>query len=218
MRPRNKKNFETRFARVSSLLIDAPETRKGRWRELFAGSFPDGTALESLPLHLEIGCGKGSFIYGMAKAHPDVCFLALEIVPSVILMAMEKVFADPEIANVRFISADARRLAEFFAENELDAIYLNFSDPWPRPKHFKNRLTHPDFLRLYKNVLKPGAPIHQKTDNQPLFEYSLARYAEEGFRVNVLAEAPADNIVTEYEQRFMDRGEPIFRADAFNEP
>lgn len=248
MRPRSKKHFEERYARVSSLLVPDPAQFRGQWRSAFlsTGTDPDlnmgtdpvfkteapifdtGSVPLSVPgsvpvskreLHLEIGCGKGAFVAGMAKQRPDVDFLALEVVPTVIMMAMEKVFDDPVLAqqqNVRFIEGDARELTKCFADNEIDTIYLNFSDPWPRKKQFKNRLTHEALLAEYRRILRPGGVIRQKTDNQGLFEFSVDGYRAAGFEVTVLDEAPADNIMTEYERRFTEASLPIYRAVAVN--
>ena len=209
MRPRNKKHFEERFERVRSLLIEDPAGCKGRWNNAFSGN-------GGRPVRLEIGCGKGAFIYGTAKANPGADFVALEVVPTVILMAMEKVFEDPEVKNVRFILADARSLSDFFEEDEIDRIYLNFSDPWPRKKQHKNRLTHPAFLAQYKKILKNGHMISQKTDNQDLFEFSLESYAACGFDTEIPEGTPGDNVMTEYERRFTELGQPIFRVNAIN--
>ncbi|MBO4326138.1 MAG: tRNA (guanosine(46)-N7)-methyltransferase TrmB [Clostridia bacterium] len=215
MRPRSKKHFEERYEAVSPLLVKEPETAKGRWRELFPQT---GLAeREKAKLRLEIGCGKGAFISGMASADPNSCFVAMEVVPTVILMAMEKVWGDPvlrEQDNVRFICGDARSVGDYFAENEVDAIYLNFSDPWPRPKQFKRRLTHPLFLETYKKILKPGGVIRQKTDNAPLFEFSLEQLKACGFDTRVIESVPPDNIITEYESRFVAEGLPIYRLEA----
>lgn len=216
MRPRTKKHFNERYERVSPLLISEPEKLSGKWRDYFKSK---GNENQEACLGLEIGCGKGAFISGMSEANPDGYFVALEIVPTVILMAMERVFKEDgsgKGGNVRFICADARRVNEYFAENELDNIYLNFSDPWPRPKHAKNRLTHPAFLGQYKQILKPGGMIRQKTDDLNLFEYSCAHLSECGFEVEILDYIPADNIMTEYEARFTEQQKPIYRLQAVN--
>lgn len=206
MRPRTKKHFDERFEKCRYLVVGAPEENKGQWRGVL--NRPDAS------LHLEIGCGKGAFITGKAMQHPEVSFVAMELVPNVLLAALEKVDGDPEIQNVHFISGNARKLGEYFTEGELNAIYLNFSDPWPRPKQFKNRLTHPDFLEIYKKILKPGGKIYQKTDNKGLFDFSVRKYQECGFEIEILAEAPLDNVMTEYETRFTGLGMPIYRVTA----
>ena len=216
MRPRSKKHFDERYSRVSPLLAAEPETLQGRWLETFPS--PD-TGKSRERLCLEIGCGKGAFISGMSEAHPDDLFVAMEIVPTVILMAMEKIYKDDGSAdngNVRFICGDARQVDRYFGENELDAIFLNFSDPWPRPKHAKNRLTHPAFLEKYKKMLKPGGIIRQKTDDRLLFDYSCERLKECGFEVTVHETAPEDNILTEYEAKFLGQSLPIYRLTAVN--
>lgn len=207
MRPRTKKHFTERMEKVDALLVHDPYALKGHWREAF-GADSDSE------LRLEIGCGKGAFIFGMAKKYPDIMFVAMEVVPNVLLLALERVFADSEIKNVRFISGDARLIDDYFDENELDGIYLNFSDPWPRKKQHKNRLTHPDFLNLYKKVLKNGSCIKQKTDNKDLYDFSLESYSACGIEFEELTEAPEDNVMTEYETRFTEQGMPIYRVIA----
>ncbi|MBR5280403.1 MAG: tRNA (guanosine(46)-N7)-methyltransferase TrmB [Clostridia bacterium] len=206
MRPRTKKHFDERFDKCRYLIEEQPEENKGKWRSLYERN--------DAPLHLEIGCGKGAFITGKAMQHPEVCFVAAELVPNVLLAALEKVDGDPEIQNVRFISGNAKKLGEYFEDGEVDAIYLNFSDPWPRPKQFKNRLTHPNFLEIYKKILKSGGKIYQKTDNKGLFDFSVRKYVECGFQIEILEEAPADNVMTEYETRFTGMGMPIYRVIA----
>ncbi len=201
MRPRTKKHFEERFEKCRYLVVEQPQENQGRWS-------PDA------PLHLEIGCGKGAFITGKALQHPEVQFVAMELVPNVLLAALEKVDAEPAIQNVRFISGNAKKLGEYFTPGEVDVLYLNFSDPWPRPKQFKNRLTHPDFLEIYKQILKPGGVIHQKTDNKGLFDFSVRQFEACGFDVHILSAAPEDNVMTEYETRFTGMGMPIYRVDA----
>lgn len=222
MRPRSKKHFDERYEKVSSLLAKEPEKNKGRWRAFFedskSGSSGSGGMAER-ELHIEIGCGKGSFVCGMAKARPDVLFVAIEVVPAVILMAMEKVFADPVLTeqdNVRFICGDARLLGDYFGENEVDAIYLNFSDPWPRPKQFKRRLTYGSFLEIYRKILKSGGSVNQKTDNLPLFEYSVSQFSQCGYEPSVIESEPSDNVRTEYESKFISEGKPIYRLTALN--
>lgn len=208
MRPRTKKHFAERYERCKYLVVDDPASLKGNWHSLF-GDFPADSEL-----HLEIGCGKGAFILGKAIQNPDVLFVAMEVVPNVLLTALERVDAMPEVKNVRFISGDARLLGDYFAEDEVDRIYLNFSDPWPRKKQYKNRLSHPNFLKIYSTFLKKGAEIHQKTDNQDLFDFSVESYRENGFSCEILETAPADNIMTEYETKFTELGMPIYRCVA----
>ncbi len=210
MRPRTKKHLEERIARCDHIHITDPCEMKGHWRR-------DGR-----PLHLEIGCGKGAFVCGMAAKHPEIDFVAVEIVRNVIVMAMEKAVA-AGLTNVRFISCDARMLEEIFAPGEVDRVYLNFSDPWPKTRQHKRRLTYPSFLNIYEHIMggAGNCEIHQKTDNRDLFDASLEYYREAGWSVrNVSFDlhgdgAAVDSAITEYEQRFMDRGQPIHRVEAF---
>ena len=209
MRMRKKKNCAARIERCGDIRITDPENYKGKWNEVFGNDNP---------IHVEIGCGKGSFIVGMAKMYPDVNFIAIEKVEDVIVMAMEKAIAN-EIENVRFMDLDAERIEEFFEKGEIQRIYLNFSDPWKKGKQAKRRLTHKNFLDRYKKVLNSGDYIWFKTDNQKLFEFSLNSFCAEGFKLrNITLDLHNSdfegNVITEYEQRFMDLGQPIYRLEA----
>lgn len=172
------------------------------------------------PVHLEIGCGKGAFITECARRNPDVQFYAMERISDVILLAAEKT-KENEIGNIRFIIGDAKNVAEYFAPHSVERIYLNFSDPWPKKGHAKRRLTHKNFLDVYKEILVPGGSIFVKTDNRPLFDFSLESLAENGFELrNVTydlhnSEFNADNIVTEYEKTFSEKGFTINRVEAY---
>mgnify|MGYP003526815534 FL=1 len=209
MRMRKKKNCAARIERCGDIRITDPENHKGKWNEVFGNDNP---------IHVEIGCGKGSFIVGMAKMYPDVNFIAIEKVEDVIVMAMEKAIGN-EIENVRFMDLDAERIEEFFEKGEIQRIYLNFSDPWKKGKQAKRRLTHKNFLDRYKKVLNSGDYIWFKTDNQKLFEFSLNSFCAEGFKLrNITLDLHNSdfegNVITEYEQRFMDLGQPIYRLEA----
>ena len=209
MRMRKKKNCAARIERCGDVRITDPENHKGNWNEVFGNDNP---------IHVEIGCGKGSFVVGMAKLHPDVNFIAIEKVEDVIVMAMEKAIAN-EVGNVRFMDLDAERIEDFFEKGEIKRIYLNFSDPWKKSKQAKRRLTHKNFLDRYKKVLNSGDYIWFKTDNQKLFEFSLNSFCDEGFKLqNITLDLHNSgfegNVVTEYEQRFMDLGQPIYRLEA----
>lgn len=209
MRMRKKKNCAARMERCAALRIAEPEQYKGNWKDVFGSDNP---------IHIEIGCGKGAFITGMAKAHPDVNFIAIEKVEDVIVMAMEKAMA-AELTNVRFMDLDAERIEDFFERGEVSRIYLNFSDPWKKGKQAKRRLTHKRFLDRYKTILPLGGEIWFKTDNQKLFEFSLNSFAEENFKMkNITLDLHNSdfegNIVTEYEQKFLDLGQPIYRLEA----
>ena len=206
MRMRKKKHTSERLAACSQLLITDPESHKGAYRSLFAG---EGN--EKKPLNLEIGCGKGAFILEMAKRNPETLFVAVEFCREAMLLAVEKVFAE-KIENVLFLNADAAKLAEYFAPGEVDFIYLNFSDPWPKARHAKRRLTAPSFLKTYEIILKEGGGIRQKTDNVLLFESSLENYALCGWKTFDIcrdlhnSKWAEDNILTEYEINFSGKG------------
>lgn len=209
MRMRKKKHCGERMEKCAQLWIKNPETLKGQWKDEFENDNP---------IHIEIGCGKGNFVVGMAQLHPDINYVAIEKVEDVIVIAMEKAQA-AELENVRFISIDADRLADFFEKGEICRVYLNFSDPWPKKKQWKRRLTHKRFLDIYRSVLSFGDKICFKTDNKPLFEFSLNSFADEDFKLsNITLDLHASgfegNVMTEYEQRFSEQGMPIYRLEA----
>ena len=166
---RKKKNCDARMERCSDIWIKEPEKYKGKWAERFGNDNP---------IHIEIGCGKGNFIVGMAKMYPDVNFIAIEKVEDVIVMAMEKTVA-AELTNVLFMDMDAEKIEDIFEFGEIRRIYLNFSDPWKKNKQAKRRLTHKRFLDRYKAVLKQGDYIWFKTDNKALFDFSLNSFDSE---------------------------------------
>lgn len=173
--------------------------------------------VKDAPVHLEIGCGKGRFITETAKLYPDVRFVAVEHIPNVAILAMEKARTEG-LFNVRFCVENVA-FSEILPDSSLDRIYLNFSDPWPKKGHAKRRLTHPSFLALYKKWLKPCGEIHFKTDNAKLFEYSLNTFCEAGFKLsNITFDLHnsdfSHNVMTEYEMRFSEQGYPIYRLEA----
>ena len=212
MRMRTKKHLKERMERCESIVISDPAALRGRWRE----AFPKGSAR----LELEIGCGKGAFILEMAKRHPDTSFVAVEYCREAMLLAVEKVFS-AGLENVRFLNADAALLREYFAPGEADAIYLNFSDPWPKKRHAKRRLTAPSFLEVYREILAEEGYIRQKTDNVLLFESSLESYALCSWRIEDVCRdlhaspEAADNILTEYEINFSGKGLKINAVTAY---
>ncbi len=162
------------------------------------------------PLHIEIGTGKGDFIIGKALMHPEINFIGIEKYESVLIRALEK--APKEIENLRFMCFDALKINEVF-DNNVDKIYLNFSDPWPKKKHSKRRLTSPIFLDLYEKISKDTINIEQKTDNKGLFAYSLEMFNNHGYFFNEvsldLPEDKEDNVQTEYEKKFRGKGVTI---------
>ena len=208
MRMRKKKNLIPRMERCGDSLIRDPYDRRGNWRELMP---------HARELRLELGCGKGRFTAGTAAAEPDVLFIAVEMVPDAMVVAMERCM-NAGLTNVYFVDANADQLPSFFAPDEVDRIYLNFSDPWPSNRHAKRRLTHGNFLKLYRQVLKMGGQIHFKTDNQGLFEFSVEEIPNFGFTLSEvtrnLHEHGPVGVMTDYEAKFYELGQPINRLVA----
>lgn len=206
MRMRRKKNLVPRMEACGQWLIRDPKAQRGHWRELMPGA---------KELRLELGCGKGRFTCQTAAADPDVLFIAVERVPDAMVMAMEKA-RSLALTNVFFVDADAADLPEFFAPDEVDLIYINFCDPWPPKRHAKRRLTHGNFLKLYRQVLKMGGQIHFKTDNQPLFEFSVEELPKFGFELSEVTRNLHENgpvgVMTDYEAKFHELGQPINRC------
>ena len=208
MRMRKKKNLLPRMERCSACLVREPYEMQGKWRELMP---------QARELRLELGCGKGRFTMGVAQAEPDVLFIAVEMVPDAMVVAMERC-TQAGLTNVFFVDANADQLPLFFAPGEVDRIYLNFSDPWPGNRHAKRRLTHGNFLKLYRKVLAEGGPIHFKTDNQPLFEFSVEEIPNFGFTLSEVTRNLHENgpvgVMTDYEAKFHEQGLPINRLVA----
>ena len=206
MRMRKMRNLEPRMEKCAAYRIDQPETLRGNWRSLK----PDCTAL-----WVEVGCGKGKFTAETAQANPDVLLIAVEKVPDAMVVAMERCVNDG-LTNVFFVDANADQLPQFFAPGEVDRIYVNFCDPWPSKRHTKRRLTHGNFLKLYRQVLKMGGQIHFKTDNQPLFEFSVEELPQFGFELSEVTRNLHENgpvgVMTDYEAKFHELGQPINRC------
>ncbi len=205
---RKKPNLDKRLANCACVIPSEPEALRGGWKEKFGYD----------KIYIEIGCGKGRFITESAKRASDTLFVGIEREPGALVMAMEKAI-EQNIKNVLFLDLDAARLCEIFSNGEIDGIYLNFSDPWPRKKQAKRRLTHSGFLALYDRVLCEEGFVFFKTDNSKLFEFSLNSMAEYGLRLrNItfdLASSDIENVVTEYEARFMEQGMNIYRVEAY---
>ncbi|ALX48420.1 tRNA (guanosine(46)-N7)-methyltransferase TrmB [Lentibacillus amyloliquefaciens] len=209
MRQRHKPWADDFLKENTHLIVPDATEKKGKWHTLFGNENP---------IHLEIGTGKGQFITGMAEQYPDVNFLGIELAKSIIVMAGSKV-KEAERTNVRLLHVDAADLKELFTENEISVIYLNFSDPWPKKRHAKRRLTYHTFLEQYQHILHPEGQIVLKTDNQGLFEYSLASFSQFGLKlqeVNLDLHNEEDpvNVMTEYEEKFSAKGQPIYRCRA----
>ncbi len=212
MRMRKKKHGAERISACSELLIENIEILKNGFDTIFP---------KNQPLHMEIGCGKGNFACGMAEKYPEYNFVAVERVADVCCVALEKAKARNEERhndNLRFIIGDAASLAENVLPHSLDCIYLNFSDPWPKSGHAKRRLTHKNFLAIYKKLLKNDGILKLKTDNVGLFDFSLEEFTSFGMEIVWQTrdlhstEKNAENIMTEYEKNFSEKGTPICSA------
>ena len=203
MRMRKKPNLAARIEKCAHLLIPDPAALRGRWLEEFGRS----------ELHVELGCGKGRFTVEMAKARPDIFLTALEKSANAMIIALERAAAEG-LQNVGFIHSLADVITDYFEPGEVSRIYINFCDPWPSNSHAKRRLTGRRFLELYKLVLRPGGELHFKTDNLPLFDFSLREFELGGFS---LAEITRDlhkdgpvGVMTDYESKFFSQGIPIY--------
>lgn len=172
------------------------------------------------PLQLEIGAGKGQFIINMAKKFPKINFIALEVQSAALGMLLKKQ-VEAQLPNLQLFLSNANTVDEFFGAQEIQTIYLNFSDPWPKHKHAKRRLTHPNFLAQYQQILKPEGLLRFKTDNQGLFEYSLMSFNQSHWQFNDVSldlhhsAQAAKNVETEYEHKFAARGQRIYALDAY---
>lgn len=198
---------------ASEYYVNAPSEYKGKWNELFKNSNP---------IHIEIGMGKGNFIIGMAKAHKDVNYIGIEMYDSVMVKAVEKLKQEEKpLKNLKLVLIDAMKIDEIF-ESEISRIYLNFSDPWPKAKHEKRRLTSKIFLEKYDRIFKGQKQIFQKTDNNDLFNFSMVSLVENGYELrnvtrDLHSENVSANIMTEYEEKFSNAGIKINRLEAYKD-
>lgn len=221
MRMKRLKHLEDRKAACGDILISAFSSELDFSK---AGDVKDYIDIENWfgkkrPLWLEIGCGKGQFACELAKLHPEVNIIAVEKNSNVIVQACEKAL-ELGIPNVRFLKSGAEYITKYVEQGSVDRIFLNFSCPFPKNSHASHRLTSPTFLKLYRELLSKKGEIHQKTDNQKLFEYSIEQLSDYGFTLkNVSLDLHNSdfegNIVTEYEQKFVSLGLPIFRLEAY---
>lgn len=205
MRLKNIKGAKEKI-NISPYIIKNPETFKGKYQTLFNNNNP---------IHLEIGMGKGDFIINMAQKYPNINFIGIEKFDSVILRATQKL-ENLNLPNLKLIRFDATEIENIF-EKEIDTIYLNFSDPWPKNRHEDRRLTSEKFLKRYDKIFKNKAHIIQKTDNRHLFEYSIKSFNNQKYKIiNIslnLHEDNFDNVETEYEKRFSSLGMPIYMIE-----
>ncbi|MGE8078665.1 tRNA (guanosine(46)-N7)-methyltransferase TrmB [Peribacillus loiseleuriae] len=209
MRLRNKPWADEKLNEFSHYVIANPEEQKGKWQAVFGNDNP---------LYIEVGTGKGRFITEMAKAHPNVNFIGIEVYKSVIVAALDRVI-EADIPNLKLLNVDAADLRDYFAKGEVDRVYLNFSDPWPKTRHAKRRLTYKTFLSIYEDILPQNGEIHFKTDNQGLFESSLKSISEYGMLLSYVSldlhhSDFEGNIMTEYEEKFSNLGSRIYRMEA----
>lgn len=210
MRLRNVKGSREKIAN-SEFVVHDEETRKGTWHEIFGNSNP---------IHIEIGMGKGQFLTQLAEQNPEINYVGIEKYSSVLVRAIEK-RQTMELSNLLFIRMDAEQITEVFDHDEVDRIYLNFSDPWPKDRHAKRRLTSKEFFARYHEILKKEGRVMFKTDNVDLFAFSLEQVPEAGWTLDKVthdlhnSEYNEGNIMTEYEARFSAEGKPICRLEAY---
>lgn len=210
MRLRKRPWVKDEIQEYTSLVINDPRDMKDKWQQAFNNNNP---------IHIEIGTGRGRFITTLAHQNPETNYIAIEQKQEVLVQAIRKA-NNLGLKNIKFILGNANYLSEFFGSKEITRIYLNFVDPWPKKKHSKRRLTHQNFLNVYRNILSENGEIHLKTDNEILFEFSLNETIEQGFTpTNISLNLYRDeeniekHVQTEYEEQFMKRGKPIFRVE-----
>jgi len=216
MRLRGRKGIREDLERQPDLVVLQPREYKGRWREFFGND---------KPIHAELGMGKGQFVSRMSRKHPEVNFIGLDMYDELIRRASLKARklweeeGPAEPRNLALVLFNIEYLEEIFAEGELERIYLNFSDPWPKKRHVRRRLTHPRFLDKYVRILNSRGEIHFKTDNRDLFEYSLNSFADAGLALaNISLDlhregTHPDHVMTEYETKFVQQGMNIYRCE-----
>lgn len=217
MRLRGRKGIRESIESQTDLVILNPQQYRGRWHEVFGND---------RPIHAELGMGKGRFISEMSRIHPDINFIGIDMYDELIRRASEKAreaHTDTDgacdLGNIRLVLGNIEKIEEMFAEHELERIYLNFSDPWPKKRHARRRLTHQGFVRKYMQLLNERGEIHLKTDSQSLFEFSLNSFADLGLRMrnislNLHVDGPnPDHVMTEYEMKFSGQGMNIHRCE-----
>lgn len=210
-RVRKQPGTREALLQYAPVVVLEPQLYRGNWQACFGNA---------QPVQVEIGMGKGRFISTMARQHPEMNFIGVEVIEEVLLDAVKRMNRAGGIPdNLRLVWMNAAQLQEIFADGEIDRIYLNFSDPWPKSRHKKRRLTHESFLRQYAAILKPEGQVHFKTDNQGLFEFSLnefsaCRWQLQHIQLDMYSKLPEDNVATEYETKFHEKGQPIYRLEA----
>ena len=209
MRVRNKPGALEKLASYPDYVIVNPQEHRGYWQQMFP---------QNQPLHIEVGSGKGRFINEMAKEHPEINYIGIEMNKNVLVTALDHLIKS-DVPNLKLLHVDGRDLREYFADGEVDQLYLNFSDPWPKTKHEKRRLTYQTFLETFDTITKDNAEIHFKTDNRGLFEYSLSSFSKYGMTLervwlDLHNSDFEGNIMTEYEEKFSSKGQVIYRVES----
>ena len=195
----------------SSHVIHEPKEKRGKWEQIFGNNHP---------IWIEVGMGKGKFVLEMAQKYPEINFVGIERYSTVLLKAIRK-REQLELSNIYFMCEDARELAEMFAPGEVDRVFLNFSDPWPKDRHARRRLTSPPFMAVYDRILKKDGQVEFKTDNRELFDYSLEAIPEAGWTIQEStfdlhhSDMAEGNVMTEYETKFAAEGKPICKLIAY---
>lgn len=207
MRLRNITGADT-YIENSEYVVQDPASKKGCWNGVFG---------KKAPLHIEVGMGKGQFLMKLAQLNPDVNYVGIEMYSSVLLRAVQKMEENP-LANLRFIRMDAREIEDVFAKGEVDKIYLNFSDPWPKDRHAKRRLPSRQFLARFDQILKADGNLEFKTDNKDLFAFAEEEVEPAGWHIDAITYdlhhdevMNQGNIMTEYEEKFSSKGNPIYK-------
>lgn len=195
------------YLKDANCLVEEPNTLKGIWKDRFGQK----------KIHVEIGCGKGNYSLNMAKLYPEEAFIAIEKNESAAGIAAKKFDDANQQENLALIQNDAASISEWFAAGEVDVIHLNFSDPWPKKRYAKRRLSSSQFLDQYAQILSDEGQIQMKTDNSSLFEYSLIEFQNAGYRmieisVDYRRETHDEDVMTEYEEKFVSLGQPIYRC------
>ena len=207
MRMRKKKNLIPRMERCATVHVQDGFALRGKWRETLMA--------EAKELRVELGCGKGRFTVETAQQHPDILFVAIEKVTDTMVIAMERAM-ELQLKNVFFVVGDAALVPEYFAEDEVDLVYINFCDPWPPKGQAKRRLTHRGVLTTYRKALKMGGQVHFKTDNSPLFAFSVEEFPEAGYELSEVTRHLHENgpcgVMTDYEAKFYAEGIHINRC------
>ena len=211
MRLKKVKNALEKIS-ASNYYVNLPEANKGNWKQLFPNQNP---------IFLEIGMGKGNFIIEMAQKHPEANFVGMERYDSVLVKAIEKLENMEVLSNLKLVLYDASHIESVF-ENEIDRVYLNFSDPWPKKRHAKRRLTSESFLKKYDSIFKNHKEIFLKTDNHDFFEFSMESLASYGYEIKNVSrdlhhETREENVMTEYEMKFAKQGVAINRLEAYKQ-